>query len=516
MTLNERRGMPIWKRIVWVIIMLLVFSVNVLLITLFFLFVVEAEDFLYGSLTGLVLLAIQLLGVIFAFYISTIDMSTNYKVLWIFLITLVPYFFIIIYLLNSTSRKYSKKKRDKIFNAMSKFHVLKDYDLSDLTKTDRNIINVLEDDLYAPVYRNTKFVFFKDALDKFKDMLIEFEKAKHYILIESFILRSGYLMDEVIKVLDKKGNEGVKIYILYDSVGSIGVSRKLINRLALIPNCSINNYEPLGMSLNLLVNYRDHRKITVIDGLISYCGGDNFSDEYIHKVERFGFWRDNCGKYIGEATNTFVYLFSSMWYVSTGDELKLDYMPNYEIYNDRNVIIPFGDGPSNSVDTAYNLFASLFMNAQEKIYISTPYFIVDDSMINLLWMKAKSGVDVRILMPGIPDKKLVYWMGEANYRKLLIAGVKIYEFKPGFNHAKNIIIDSKYAFIGTVNMDYRSLFLHYECGALIMHDYEIDKMELDFIESCNTSYLFKYDDWKKRKWYKKLMAFILNIFGPFF
>ncbi len=357
MTLNERRGMPIWKRIVWVIIMLLVFSVNVLLITLFFLFVVEAEDFLYGSLTGLVLLAIQLLGVIFAFYISTIDMSTNYKVLWIFLITLVPYFFIIIYLLNSTSRKYSKKKRDKIFNAMSKFHVLKDYDLSDLTKTDRNIINVLEDDLYAPVYRNTRFVFFKDALDKFKDMLIEFEKAKHYILIESFILRSGYLMDEVIKVLDKKGNEGVKIYILYDSVGSIGVSRKLINRLALIPNCSINNYEPLGMSLNLLVNYRDHRKITVIDGLISYCGGDNFSDEYIHKVERFGFWRDNCGKYIGEATNTFVYLFSSMWYVSTGDELKLDYMPNYEIYNDRNVIIPFGDGPSNIVDTAYNLFA---------------------------------------------------------------------------------------------------------------------------------------------------------------
>ncbi len=518
MTLNERRGMPIWKRLFFILLAILILAVNIALVAVFFIFVIGAEGYLYGSITGLILLAIQLLGVFFSFYVSRLDMSTNYKTLWVFLIILIPYVFIIIYFLNSTSRSYSKKKREKIFKAMKKYRTSNEYDLNDLSKVDKNIINILGDDLYAPVYRNTKYVFFSDIEDKFIDMLEEMSKAKHYILIESFILRSGYLMDKVIDVLTKKGNEGVKIYILYDTVGSIGISRRLIRRLEHIKNCQINNYEPLGFSINLLVNYRDHRKITVIDGVIAYCGGDNFSDEYIHKVTRFGYWRDNCGKYIGEAVNTFVYLFSSMWYVSTQEELKLDYKPDYkEInYDIRNVIIPFGDGPSNSVDTSYNLFVSLFMNAQEKIYISTPYFIIDDQMINLLWMKAKSGVDVRILMPGIPDKKIVYWMGEANYRKLLLAGVKIYEYKDGFNHAKNIIIDNKYAFIGTINMDYRSLFLHYECGALIMYDPEINKMEDDFIKSCDSSPLFTYKDYKKRKWYKKFIAFVLNIFGPFF
>ena len=471
MTLNERRGMPIWKRLFFILLAILILAVNIALVAVFFIFVIGAEGYLYGSITGLILLAIQLLGVFFSFYVSRLDMSTNYKTLWVFLIILIPYVFIIIYFLNSTSRSYSKKKREKIFKAMKKYRTSNEYDLNDLSKVDKNIINILGDDLYAPVYRNTKYIFFSDIEDKFNDMLEEMSKAKHYILIESFILRSGYLMDKVIDVLTKKGNEGVKIYILYDTVGSIGISRKLIRRLEHIKNCQINNYEPLGFSINLLVNYRDHRKITIIDGIIAYCGGDNFSDEYIHKVIRFGYWRDNCGKYIGEAVNTFVYLFSSMWYVSTQEELKLDYKPDYkEIYYDiRNVIIPFGDGPSSDLNPAYDLFKSLVMISTKYLYISTPYFIIDDDMINTIALKAKMGVDVILLMPGIPDKKAPFYIARYNYKKLVAAGVKIYEFN-GFNHAKNIIVDDNYAFIGTVNMDYRSLFLHYECGALVIQN----------------------------------------------
>ena len=521
MTINERRSLPIWKKIIVGIITLVLLVFNVLVLITLGIFLVNAERALYSSLLGLVVLGFIAFAALMSFYISKREISANYKLIWVFLIMLLPIIFIPLYILNGTSRNYSKKKKAKIHAEMDKYR-LEYEDISDLHPAERSIIKVMQDGSYVPTYRNTKYIFFNDALDKFNDMLIEFENAEHYILIESFIIRKGYLMDEVIKVLEKKGKEGVKIYILYDSVGSLGIENSVVKKLAEIPNCQVNDYEPLGVNINLLVNYRDHRKITVIDGVISYCGGDNFSDEYIHKKERFGFWRDNCGKYIGEATRSFVYLFAEMWYVSTGNSLALDYNPVFEIkdidYTEgkRNVVIPFGDGPSNDKETAYDLFMMLFLSAHHYIYISTPYLIVDDAMVSLLCLKASSGIDVRILMPGIPDKKAPYYMAQSSYKRLIKSGCKIYEFTKGFNHAKNILVDSKYAFIGTVNMDYRSLFLHYECGCVIMHDDEIVTMEKDFVTTCIESKNYTLEDCKKQKWYKKFIAYVLSIFSPFF
>ena len=188
---------------------------------------------------------------------------------------------------------------------------------------------------------------------------------------------------------------------------------------------------------------------------------------------------------------------------------------NYKIYND-SYIIPFGDGPTYSANIGYDLFRSLINNAEKYLYISTPYFVIDEDMINSIVLAIKSGVDVRILMPSYPDKKSAYYLGRLNYKKILKAGGRIYEYKKGFNHAKNIICDDNVAFIGTLNMDYRSMFLHYECGSLIINDLEIKTMKKDFLDVCEESDLITYDKWKKRPFIQKIIAYIMYLFAPMF
>ena len=325
-------------------------------------------------------------------------------------------------------------------------------------------------------------------------------------------------MDSLYEVLEERANAGVKIYFLYDEVGSKGILvRKLVKKLSTIKNISINNYQPLGRNINLTFNYRDHRKICVVDGILAYCGGDNLADEYVHKKERFGYWRDNCGKYEGYAAMSFVYLFSQMWYLSTKEVIlkKLDPIFYHEKVREGYIII-FGDGASTITNPAYDAFLAMIINAKKYLYISTPYFLVDEAMMKAIELKAKCGVDVKILMPGIPDKKSVYYMGRSLYSRLLNAGVKIYEAKNCFNHAKNIVVDDRYAFEGTINMDYRSLFLHYECGAIIMDNPEIFKMKQDYLDTLNNSLEVKKEEWEKRPLIQKIIAFILNIIAPFF
>ena len=342
------------------------------------------------------------------------------------------------------------------------------------------------------------------------------KEAKKYIFMEYFIISDGKLIDELIPVLEAKGKEGVEIKILYDGLGSKAtLSKKTIDRFLAIPNLKICVYAPLGMNLNPSVNYRDHRKMTIIDGIYAFCGGDNLADEYIHKKERFGYWRDNAVLLEGSGVFGFLTMFNMMWYASSKEYLNiLDYANDHKVDNPNDFVIPFADGPDTSTDIAYHTFEYMIQRANHKLYISTPYFIIDDEMINAIVRAKKSGVDVKILVPGIPDKKMVYVMTRAHYRELLECGCEIYEYSKGFNHAKNIIVDSKYAFCGTVNMDYRSLFLHFECGVVFSEDEEVLKMENDFIEATKDSKLVTLEAWSNRNIFAKIFAFLVRIFAP--
>ncbi len=513
MTQSERIFLPLWKKIILIIISTIFLAIELLL-----LFAVLDVSFTYSfsSIKWIYFLTLGI-SICFCIYIMYRPMSANYKLIWVTLILILPLPFCFLYLFNSSSRRLSKRKMAKVENALKHFNnvgVLNKLKLEN--KDAANLCSIVQYSAYAPVYDNTTVLFFSDCEKKFYDLLNETKKAKHYIYIESFIVANGFLMDNLYEVLKERGEAGVEIKILYDDVGSRGVmTQKLLKKLAEIKNCNITNYEPLGININPVVNNRNHRKVYIIDGIVSYCGGDNLADEYIHKKQRFGYWRDNCLKFVGEATKTFVIDFIEMWYLSTRNVLQIDYKPEYK--NDfKGYVMPFSDGPANKGYPAYDLFMGLISTAKSYIYISTPYFIIDDPMISLISLKAKSGVKVVLLTPAIPDKKSVFYMTRGNYRELLKSGAIIYEYTPGFNHAKNIIVDDIYAFGGTINMDYRSLFLHYECGSLLLFNPEISAMKKDYEAAISVSEEITMDKWIKRPWYQKLIAFILNIFAPMF
>ncbi len=514
MTQNERRSIPIWKRIIIFIVTLVFFTLQITL------FVVMFQLNFSGQINVVIYLLLELYALVIVLHIIHKPMSASYKMTWSILILLLPLPCSLLYWLNHRSRKLPKRKQMKINSALSAYHgdnrVIEELDEID-SKAAKHAKVVLSDTGY-PAYKNTKYTFLEDGFVKFEDLIKELNRAEKYILIEMFIISDGFLLDEIMPILMRKGQDGVEIKIIYDDLGSKAtLKNRTIKKFTNIPNCQIVNYNPLGLNINPAFNYRDHRKIIVIDGRVAYCGGDNLADEYIHKKERFGFWRDNCGKYEGEAVASFIAMFIETWYMSTKEILNIhSYLTDYKVYDTKGYVVPFGDGPSESKNTGYDTFLSLITSAEKTLYISTPYFVIDDTMLQNIALAARSGVDVRILMPGIPDKKLAFYLARYHYRDILKAGGKIYEFSKGFNHAKNIMVDGKYGFIGTINVDYRSMFLHYECGALILLNDEIKRMEDDFLKACEESKPFTYKDWKNRSWWQKLISYLAYLFSPMF
>ena len=514
MTQNERISLPIWKRIIITLITLIVFGLQVIL------FIFAFQITYLNGLNKIIYILIEALAIFLVMYIVHKPMITGYKLAWCILILIMPLPFSLLFYLNVTSKELPKRKQIKFEKKFKKIEYNGEQleTLNNINPSLRKHVMILQQNQHFEVFNNTKYTYFKDALDKHEDYIKSLKQAKKYIFIETFIISDGELLEEIYPILKQKGEEGVEIKIIYDDLGSKrNLSSKTIKRIVNIPNLKIVNYNPLGLNINPAFNYRNHRKISIIDGVISYCGGDNLADEYIHKIERFGYWRDTCGKFEGEATLGFVRLFLETWYLSTKEMLDINTYINKDILvkND-SFIVPFGDGPTDSTNIGYDLFKSLINNAERTLYISTPYFVIDDDMIDSIVLAIKSGVDVRILMPSKPDKKSAFYLGRYNYKKILKAGGKIFEYSKGFNHAKNIIVDNDAAFIGTINMDFRSMFLHYECGALIIKDEEINKMKEDFLKVCEESELITYEKWKKRPLIQKIIAFVFYLFAPMF
>lgn len=514
LTQNERRSLPIWKKIFTVLLTFIVFALQISLFALMF------EINFYNQFNIVLYVIVEAIGFVLVMHIIHKPILTSYKLTWSILILILPLPFTLFYLLNSQSRRLPRHKQRKIKEEFKKYSVDNGV-MEELAVLDAKAVRhvkVLHAGTGFPLYKNTRYTFLKDGRDKFDDLIEELKKASKFILIETFIMSDGYLLSQVLPILQKKGEEGVEIKIIYDDLGSRSTLKsKTVKQITKIPNCQITNYNPLGLNINPAFNYRDHRKIIIIDGRVAYCGGDNLADEYIHLKDRFGFWRDNCGKYEGDAVSGFIALFIEMWYMSTKTILKMEnYYCASEISRNSSFVMPFGDGPSSKNNVSYDLFRSLITSADKTLYISTPYLVIDNGILESIVLAAKSGVDVRILMPGIPDKKTAYYLAKSHYRDILEAGGKIYEFTKGFNHAKNIIVDNKYAFIGTVNMDYRSMFLHYECGALVLLDQEIEHMQEDFLNACEDSKLVNYDEWKKRPWWQRFISYLLYLFAPLF
>ena len=335
----------------------------------------------------------------------------------------------------------------------------------------------------APVYENTSVTYYPEAVQAFEVMKQELEKAESFIFMEYFIVEDGSSFREILEILEQKVKAGVEVRLMYDDLGSVGYvnlrfAKSLVDRGI---RCQVFN--PALPVVNLFMNHRDHRKITVIDGKVGFSGGYNLADEYFDRRHPYGKWKDTGVRLEGEAVRSLTAFFLEMWAASSGRPENFDtYLNISHSVPGTGFVQPFADDPQSRERLAENTYLHLIYNARDSLYIITPYLIITDESVNALGLAARRGVDVRIITPGIPDKKTVYQVTRSYYGGLAEQGVRIFEYSPGFCHAKQCVCDGRYATIGTSNLDYRSFYHHFENDILLMDCDAVKQIEADFVQ----------------------------------
>ncbi len=362
-------------------------------------------------------------------------------------------------------------------------------------------------------------VYLSPGEEAFSAILRELEAARRYIFLEFFIIAEGGMWAAALEILERKAKAGLDVRVMYDDFGSMGrLPRDYPKALASKGiRCAVFN--PFKPILSSTLNHRDHRKILVIDGRVAFTGGINLADEYINKLKRFGHWKDNALMIRGEAVEDFARMFLSLWNFAASDASGLP--PPFDGYPQPGAegdgfVLPYEDNPLDEETLGVNVYLSLIMKARRYLYITTPYLIIDEGLSGALCLAAKSGVDVRIITPGVPDKWYVHSVTRANYRPLIKSGVKVFEYSPGFIHSKSFLSDDKVGTIGTINLDFRSFYLHFECGVWLYGCESLGTLKNDFLATqalCREITLQELDAEKLRR---KASGWLFKIFSPLF
>lgn len=366
-----------------------------------------------------------------------------------------------------------------------------------------------------PAWTNTEAHYFRVGEEMFASMCEELKRAHKFIFFEYFIIEEGIMWNTILDILKQKVQEGVDVRVIYDDVGSIATLPQHYDRYLVSLGIRAVRFNRFIPTLNTYLNYRNHRKMMIIDGNVSYMGGINLADEYINQKVRFGHWKDTGIMLRGEGTANMTSLFLQMWEYVTGEKVPPldDYLPTVKLPPD-GYVQPFADSPLDDLNIGEAIYLQIIHNARDYVYITTPYLVLDNEMITALTIAAQSGVDVRILTPGIPDKKLVYMITRSYYQQLHRAGVKIYEYRPGFLHAKCIVSDDDTAVVGTINMDFRSFFLHFECATCFYNSSVVAAVKQDILETINVSRQIT-DEWlHKIRWLRSIASSVLRLFAP--
>lgn len=465
---------------------------------------------------------LQFISLIFVLFVIHQDRNSSYVLAWAVLILAVPVVGLIIYLLWGRRSRFKKEKRrfDKIENRINKYLKPNPQLLDKLTA------EYPESKLFAkflynsgfPVYQNTVCEYFSLGEDKFVQMFEDLRKAKEFIFMEYFILADGVIWQEVEDILIQKAHEGVDVRLLFDDFGSLIKAPNDVIKKLRSNGVKVFNFNPvLRYVSKLYINYRNHQKCCIIDGNLAYTGGTNLADEYANLYPRFGHWKDSAIRLEGDAVRGLTTMFLLMWeFESNSREENLEkYMPREILYqNATGYFIPYWDSPlNNSNNPAEDIYRSMINNAKDYLYICTPYFIVDDSMISDICRAAKSGVDVRLITPGIPDKWYAYVVTQSNYAKLMESGVKVFQYSPGFIHGKTVIADDFHVITGCVNFDFRSFHLHFENSVYICGDPVLKDIYDDFLDIFKDCELMDLETWQQRPLRQKIVEAFMRIFS---
>lgn len=506
--LKHKRGIPFPTHIVFSAISLLVQII-------FFVVMIRGLSKHYFFVNTLC----TVLAVITVFYITNKSGKSSYKILWIIFILVVPIFGVIAYMLLGGGRVFPHVKR-KMQQCESKYisQLPTDDEAHETLRYSDGLhsrqADYLTNESGFPLYKNSSAEFLAPGEKFFPRFLEELQKAEKYIFIEFFIIAEGEMWSEVSAILEQKVREGVEVKVLFDDFGSIKRQNKNFIKNLRRKGIEVAAFNRIRPSIDIFMNNRNHRKIVVIDGRVAVTGGLNLADEYINRLERFGYWMDCAAIIKGDAVKSFLAMFCSTWEFTTGKGIDMPSHISCEKALDKGFLLPYADGPLDNKYPAEEIYMQILNSAQRYVYIATPYLIIDNSMKNCLSLAAKSGIDVRIITPHIPDKWYVHPVTQYNYYDLLEAGIKIYEYTPGFIHSKLFVSDDSVATVGTVNMDYRSFIFHFECGVWMCDNktvYDIKEHFNTLLLQCEEITLKKL---KKAPWYVRLKRAVLHLLAP--
>ena len=494
------------------------FSIAIILIELFLVFGI----ILYMSQIAPIIWVtlVFLISVATVIAIVNRSMSPESKVTWL-IVTFVPVFGPLLYLMFG-ERRLSKKELKQLqeLNSIA-FHENNGRQLHlQLQETDKpayGIINaLLHMDSNAEVYDQTDSQFFANGEEMWQQMLEDLKRAEKFIFLEYYIVDEGLMWDSILEILEEKAAQGVEVKMLYDDIGCMVTLPGDYTVHLRSKGIDAHKFNKVIPRMTVAYNNRDHRKILVIDGQISYTGGINLADEYINHIERFGHWKDSGIRIDGPATQAFTRLFLMNWYINRGEISDFD---QYHLENQTRfgsgLCIPYGSGPKPIYKTKVGkiVYQNLINQAEDFVYITTPYLIIDYDLTEDIKNAAMRGVDVRIVTPHIPDKKLIQLVTRGAYPDLLSAGVRIFEYTPGFIHSKQMIVDDRFAAVGTINLDYRSLVHHYENAVLLYKTESIADIRKDFEGIFEQSQEI-FSDTINPTWYQMMIKEVTQLFAP--
>lgn len=473
----------------------------------------------YSQVWSAICLVLSILVVLF---IVNKEDNPAYKIAWIIPILLFPIFGGLLYLFLG-NKKPTRRMRDKIEKEHEKHkcrvqnqEVIKDIEKQDLRVAGQ--VRYLSNHVGFPIYENTNATYYKSGEENFKDMIRELKAAKHYIFMEYFIIDEGDMWDTILDILEQKAQEGLDVRLIYDDMGCVSNLPYKYDRILEARGIKCMAFNPFIPFVSLAMNNRDHRKILVIDGHTGFTGGINLADEYINTKERFGYWKDTGIMLKGEGVWNLTTMFLHMWNsFRTTDEDYDKFRPHVhlnKLVQHDGYIQPYGDSPLDEEVVGENVYLNLINNAKKYVYIFTPYLIIDNEMMTALCLASKRGIDVKIVTPGIPDKKIVFKLTRSYYHQLIENGVEIYEYTPGFLHAKVVVSDDEVATVGTINFDYRSLYLHFECGVFLYKSKCIQDIKQDALETIAKSRKIENTNVFSNGKIDTLFRAVLRVFAP--
>lgn len=464
------------------------------------------------------------IGLIMTIAIVSSEINPGYKIAWIIVILTFPVFGVMFYIFfgNSNLGNHLRKRMNRYNEEERLLLAQKQQSLEELwgdsSNAEKQARYLL---LYGgyPSYNNTLTEYFSVGEAQFEAIIRELNKAERFIFLEYFIIEEGKMWNTILDILVRKAGEGVDVRLVYDDMGCLfTLPYRYDKKLeAMGIKCRVfNKFKPIWSAR---MNNRDHRKILIIDGHTAFNGGVNLADEYINEYEKFGHWKDSAVMLKGEAVWSFTVMFLTMWnYLAAGKPAPVGaFMPrpeDIERYKSGGFVVPFTDSPLDDEPVGENVYLNIINSASRYVYITTPYLVIDNEISTALILAVKSGVDVRIITPHIPDKWFVHAVTKANFKHLTKHGVKIYEYTPGFIHAKNFVSDDTTAVVGTINLDFRSLYLHFECGTWMYKTECINDIKKDFLDTLEKCREITYDDCKRVNIFVRIGRSLLRLFAP--